>query len=79
MSNPKDGSDAKILFDAVSYIKSLESFASDAPIKWHFVGGRCQAVACLQCVLQETTGWSDELAMQHALKMFDKIQARTRA
>ena len=48
--------------------------APQEPITWHFVGGRCQAVSCLQIALQETTGWADWFALQQAQKMFDKIQ-----
>jgi len=48
---------------------------SEPPITWHFVGGRGEAVSCLQIALQETnTGWADWFALQQARKMFHKIQ-----
>ncbi len=46
----------------------------EAQITWHFVGGKTQAVACLQVAIQAATEWSDWSCLRQARKMFTEIQ-----
>lgn len=47
---------------------------NEAQITWHFVGGKTQAVACLQVAIQAATELSDWSCLRQARKIFTKIQ-----